>query len=261
MDAQRIRRLLQEVQAGRLSVEAALDRLRQLPFEDLGFARLDHHRPLRKGRPEVVYCPGKTPQQVAAILARLAQENPRVLATRADEGVFRAVREVLPQAEFDPEARCVFYRHPELAGERPRTGIVLLTGGTADQWVAQEARVTAELWGHAVELHPDVGVAALPRLLAVRTALERARVVVVVAGMDAALPSVVGGLVSAPLIAVPTSVGYGASFAGLAALLAMLNACPPGVAVVNIDNGFGAGYLAARINELAWEEQRAGEAG
>ena len=241
-----VRHLLAEVAAGRLDVEAALGRLRRLDIEDLGYARVDHHRTLRTGFPEVIYSPGKTPQQVAAIAQRLVQRDQTALATRAAPEVFAAVREVLPTARYEEVARLVIVegtRPPLLPGR-----VVVATGGTADMPVAEEAALTATLMGSPPERITDVGVAGLHRLLASLDRLREARVIVVAAGMEAALASVVAGLVEVPVVALPTSVGYGANFEGLSALLGMLNSCAPGVATVNIDNGFGAGYLAAQIN-------------
>ncbi len=249
MNTDTARRLLAEVAAGRLDVDAALGRLRRLDIEDLGYARVDHHRALRTGFPEVIYSPGKTPQQVAAIAQRLVRRDQTALATRAAPEVFAAVREVLPDARYAAVPRLVIVegtRPPLLPGR-----VVVATGGTADMPVAEEAAITAELTGCPVDRLYDVGVAGIHRLLAQRHVLDAAAVVIAVAGMEGALPSVVGGLVDKPVIAVPTSVGYGASFGGVAALLAMLNSCAPGVAVVNIDNGFGAGLMAGMINRLA----------
>ncbi len=225
---------------------AGAEALGLMSIEELGFATIDHHRSIRKGFPEVVFCEGKTPLQVATIIARLADANPRVLGTRASVAQYRAARRTVPDLRYDSSARAMYLdREPD----RPRhDGIVVLAAGTSDLPVADEASLAAELMGHRVDRVYDVGVAGLHRLLRKIDVLQRASVVVAVAGMDGALPSVVGGLVAAPVIAVPTSVGYGASFGGIAALLAMLNSCAPGVAVVNIDNGFGAGYLAASIN-------------
>ncbi|MGQ9628354.1 MAG: nickel pincer cofactor biosynthesis protein LarB [Anaerolineae bacterium] len=248
MDVERLRSLLEEVRAGKVEIDEALDALRGLPYEDIGYARLDHHRPLRQGWPEVVFAQGKTPEQIAEIMARLARHNPLVMATRTDEETYRAVAGALPDARYYPQARIIALGEP-----RPAPAdryILVVSAGTADLPVAEEAAVTAELIGNRVERLYDVGVAGVHRLLAHRQKLEKARVIVVVAGMEGALPSVVGGLVGCPVIAVPTSVGYGASFQGLAALLAMLNSCTVGMAVVNIDNGFGAGWLAGIINRI-----------
>jgi len=238
--------LLEKVRGREVSVEEALEQLKRLPYENLDFARLDHHRALRQGFPEVVFCQGKTPEQVACLVDRLVACHDRVLATRATPLVYAAVRTEVAEAVYHEVARLIVVdREPERAKQ---PGVLVVTGGTSDIPVAEEAAITAEVMGNQVERLYDVGVAGLHRLLDQSEALMRARVVVVVAGMEGALASVVGGLVAAPVIAVPTSVGYGASFGGLAALLAMLNSCASGVAVVNIDNGFGAGYLAGMIN-------------
>lgn len=249
MDATQLRQLLAAVADGRTPVDEALQALRRLPYEDLSFALLDTHRSLRAGFPEVIYCPGKTEDQVAAIAARLAAHSPRLLGTRATPAQFEAARRLVPDLRYHEAARALWLdREPE----RPRQpGVVIAAAGTADLPVAEEAALTLDLMGHAAERVYDVGVAGLHRLRPHLATLQAANVVVVVAGMEGALPSVIGGLVAAPVVAVPTSVGYGASFGGLAALLAMLNSCAPGVAVVNIDNGFGAGVLAARINALS----------
>jgi pyridinium-3,5-biscarboxylic acid mononucleotide synthase len=240
--------LLAEVAAGRLTPRAALDRLRHLPFEDLPFARIDHHRSLRQGQPEVVFCEGKTPDQVVAICERLEAVGGSFLGTRANEAVAARLRDRFPGMVWNPLARTVHLPPAEQPARPPSTGTILVvTAGTSDLPVAEEAAVVAEAFGHTVERLVDVGVAGMHRLLAAGEQLQRARVVIVVAGMEGALPSVVGGLVAAPVIAVPTSVGYGASFGGLAALLAMLNSCAAGVTVVNIDNGFGAAAAASRI--------------
>ena len=243
--------LLENVRDGRMAVSDALAALRDLPYQDLGYARLDHHRPLRTGWPEVVLAEGKTAEQTAGIVAALAGRGHPVLVTRAASDVHDAVAAAVPTAQYHELARCIVVpptvheiRQPVAQRE---VGLLVLTGGTADLPVAEEATITAQLMGCQVKRISDVGVAGLHRLLAQRESLQAARVIVVVAGMEAALASVVSGLVSAPVIAVPTSVGYGASFGGMAALLGMLNSCAPGVAVVNIDNGFGAGYLAAQI--------------
>jgi NCAIR mutase (PurE)-related protein len=249
VDERHLKDLLKDVQAGAVSVDAALDKLRVLPYEDLGFARVDHHRALRQGFPEVVYCPGKTPDQVAQIMARLAARNPRVLASRADADTYIAVRAELPGAVYHEHARLIVLNGEPDAEKQP--GVVVISAGTSDIPVAEEAALTAELMGNAVERLYDVGVAGIHRLLDHSHEIQSAHVIVVVAGMEGALASVIGGLASAPVIAVPTSVGYGASFGGLAALLTMLNSCAMGVAVVNIDNGFGAGCLAGMINRLA----------
>lgn len=229
-----------------MAVEDALAQLANLPYEELGFAKIDHHRALRTGFPEVVFGPGKTAEQIALITERLASASDRVLVTKVAPECFDAVRERLPDAEYHPIARAITINR--LRGAPSRPGIMVICGGTSDIPIAEEAAITAELMGNAVERSYDVGVAGVHRLLDHLPRLRQARVVVAVAGMEGALPSVVSGLISVPVIAVPTSVGYGVSFGGLAALLAMLNSCAAGVSVVNIDNGFGAGYLAALIN-------------
>ncbi|HMH14443.1 MAG TPA: nickel pincer cofactor biosynthesis protein LarB [Edaphobacter sp.] len=241
--------LLAEVQRGNLSPEAASTRLANLPFEDLGHARIDHHRALRNGLPEVIYAAGKSPAQTAEIFTRMAVNGTDVLATRADEATAAAVLAAVPAAIHHPQARAITLRQ-SLPAE-PRGHIVVLCAGTSDLPVAEEAAITAELFNSRVTRLYDVGVAGLHRLLAVRDQLTSANAVIVCAGMEGALPSVVGGLVAVPVIAVPTSVGYGASFAGAAALLGMLNSCSPNVTVVNIDNGFGAAYTATLIARMA----------
>jgi len=246
MNPEQLRRLLKDVEAGSIGVEEALDQLRLLPYEDIGFAKLDHHRSLRKGFPEVVLCHGKTVKQVVEIAERLAVSGATVLATKASPEVFAAVQELIPGARFH-ELPGLIVIEGKAAPSNP--GFVLVvTAGTADVAVAEEAAITAEVMGNRVERLYDVGVAGLHRLLDHNRKLFDANVIIAVAGMEGALPSVVSGLVDKPIIAVPTSVGYGASFQGLAALLGMLNTCAPGVAVVNIDNGFGAGYMASLVN-------------
>jgi len=246
MNSERLQELLRGVQDGRVSVEAAVEQLKDLPYEDLGFARLDHHRALRRGFPEVVFCQGKSPEQVAETVASLAKRHDRVLATRASREAYEATQSLVPDATYHEVARAIVVNRA--ADQERRSGILVVTGGTADIPVAEEAALTAELMGNRVDRLYDVGVAGIHRLLDNAQAIRKARVVIVVAGMEGALASAVGGLAAGPVIAVPTSVGYGASFGGLAALLTMLNSCAPGVAVVNIDNGFGAGYLAGLIN-------------
>ena len=248
MDPSALKKLLEQVRDSQLSPEEATTRLRHLPFEDLGFAKIDHHRPLRVGMPEVIYAAGKTPEQVAEIFVRMAERANDVLATRADVEKFSAVKARVPEAEFHPISGCIVLRRGY--EKRGRGVVAVVCAGTSDLPVAEEAAVTAELMGNEVEQLCDVGVAGLHRLLSKYDLLTRARVLIVCAGMEGALPSVVAGLVPAPVICVPTSVGYGASFGGLAALLGMLNSCSPNTAVVNIDNGFGAGYLASIINQL-----------
>jgi len=247
MTRERLEKLLRELQSGRLSVAAALDRLRALPYEDLGFASVDHHRSLRQGFPEVIFCEGKTRAQVVAIARGLLAKGGPLLATRASADVARALRRLDRRAQYHelPRTVTIERKKPSRAGD-----ILIVTAGTADVPVAEEARVTAEVMGSRVDTIYDVGVAGIHRVLGRHERIRRARVLVVVAGMDGVLPSVVGGLVDRPVIAVPTSRGYGASFGGLAALLTMLNSCAAGVGVMNIDNGFGAGVLAHRINIL-----------
>jgi hypothetical protein len=244
--------LLSRLQRGEAAIDAVhaelLDRLRAQPYEDLGFARVDHHRSARKGFPEVVFGEGKTPSQVAAIAGRIVAHGQTLLITRTDAEAFAAVRQTVPDAVFHEQARIIERRAGEIA--RGTGTILVAVAGTSDLPVAEEAAMTAEVMNNPVDRLFDVGVAGLHRLLSARDRLEAARVVIVVAGMEGALPSVVGGLVRAPVIAVPTSVGYGASFGGVAALLGMLNSCAPGVAVVNIDNGFGAACIASQINHL-----------
>ena len=248
MNAESIRKLFDEVRKGKTTPDEAVNRLRHLPFEDLGFAKVDHHRVLRAGMPEIILGEGKTPVQVAGIFYRLAKHGGNVLATRVNEKQFAAVKKKIRGAEYRELARAVvLQKDPTRYGKGM---IAVVSAGTSDIPVAEEAVVTAELMGNDVHHFYDVGVAGIHRLLANREALTKARVVIVCAGMEGALPSVVGGLVGVPVIAVPTSVGYGASFKGMAALLGMLNSCASNVSVVNIDNGFGAGYVASLINRL-----------
>ncbi len=255
LTTQALQELLEQVAGGRLPVSAAMERLAKLPFEQLDFACIDHHRALRCGHPEVIFGQGKTPEQVEQIFARLAESGENVLATRvAPEAADRVLRR-FQRAEYHALARVVALRQRETP---PTAGFVaIVCAGSSDLSVAEEARITAEVMGQSTRALYDVGVAGLHRLLARSDDLRQANVLVVVAGMEGALPSVVGGLVKAPVIAVPTSIGYGASYHGLAALLAMLNSCASGVSVVNIDNGFGAGYQAALINALAEREPTA----
>ena len=246
MNSESLRKLFDDVRKKHLSPDAAVARLRHLPFEDLGFAKVDHHRALRNGMPEVVLGLGKSPKQVADIFASLAKHGGNVLATRASEEHYTAVTEKVPKAEYRALARAIVLKR-----DRKKYGkglIAVVSAGTSDIPVAEEAVVTSEVMGNSVRHIYDVGVAGIHRLLAHRRTLADARVIIVCAGMEGALPSVVGGLVGVPVIAVPTSVGYGASFDGLAALLGMMNSCASNVSVVNIDNGFGAGYVASLIN-------------
>lgn len=248
MNAESIRQLFDQVRQGKITPDDAVMRLRHMPFEDLGFAKVDHHRALRNGMPEVILGEGKTPAQAAGIFSRLAKHGGNVLATRTTEKQFAAVKKKVRGVEYRELARAIVLQKD--ATKYGKGIIAVVSAGTSDIPVAEEAVVTAELMGNEVEHFYDVGVAGIHRLLANREALARARVIIVCAGMEGALPSVVGGLVGVPVIAVPTSVGYGASFKGMAALLGMLNSCASNVSVVNIDNGFGAGYVASLINRL-----------
>jgi pyridinium-3,5-biscarboxylic acid mononucleotide synthase len=251
MTPDQLRHLVDEIRSGAIDPALAhqqlLATLRAQPFEDLGFAKVDHHRSVRQGFPEVILGLGKTPEQIATIAEQIVKRGSPLLITRVDEQTWRLVQPRLSEAEFHPEARAITLRRD---GPPGRGTIALVSAGTSDQPVAEEAAVTAELMGNTVDRIYDVGVAGLHRLLRERTRIETARVVIVVAGMEGALPSVVAGMISTPVIAVPTSVGYGASFGGIAALLGMLNSCANGVSVVNIDNGYGAGCIASMINHL-----------
>jgi hypothetical protein len=249
MNRTELMKLLTQVRAGNLSAAKALERLRHLPYENLGFARTDNHRALRQGFPEVIFCEGKTVGQTKSIAGRILERHGMLLATRASEELFKAIKARAPRATYHPLSRAIVVK--PVRPMEPVGQVLVLSAGTSDIPVAEEAAVTADILGSQVETLYDVGVAGLHRILDNRRALDAAHVLVVVAGMDGVLPSVVGGLVDKPVIAVPTSVGYGASFRGLAALLTMLNSCAAGIAVVNIDNGFGAGVLAHRINALA----------
>jgi len=248
MDDKHLMNLLEQVQSGKLDLDSAMQRLRKLPFDDLGYAKIDYHRCVRQGVPEVVYCQGKTIPQIQGIVKRIARHHSNILASRASCDVYRAIREVVEECRYHDMARMVVInpRETEKIGN-----IAVVSAGTSDIPVAEEAAVTAETLGNKVNRIYDVGVAGIHRLLDCCDDLFQANVVVVVAGMEGALASVVGGLVSSPVIGVPTSVGYGASFGGIAALLSMLNSCASGVSVVNIDNGFGAGYQASLINAVA----------
>lgn len=245
MDAQRLYGLLDDFSSGRLTADEVVAQVSAPSFEDIGFAKVDHHRAIRKGFPEVVFGLGKTPDQVGMLAAKLLERSDRLLVTKTTLEAYRAVCEAAPDAVFDEMSRTITVNRND--GREPMPGVVVASAGTSDLPVAAEAAITAEIMGCRVERVVDVGVAGIHRLFAAMPTIAQAEVVVVVAGMEGALASVVGGLVRAPVIAVPTSVGYGSSFDGLAALLAMLNSCAPGVSVVNIDNGFGAGYMAAMI--------------
>lgn len=254
-----LKELLAQVKAGGLSPDDALARLRSLPFSDLGFAKVDHHRELRQGFAEVVFCEGKTPEQVEGITRALLEKNKgNVLLTRAGTDIFQVVRGLDGRAAYHPEANAITILREDV---EPYGLVSVVSAGTADMPVAEEAGVTASIMGSRVEKFYDVGVAGAHRLFSFKESFERSSAIVVVAGMEGALASLVGGIVSCPVIAVPTSVGYGASFGGLAALLAMMNSCAAGVSVVNIDNGFGAGYLAGLINRMVFAGPGSGSRG
>jgi pyridinium-3,5-biscarboxylic acid mononucleotide synthase len=280
MNAESLRELLDAVRQGRTSIEDAIGRLRDLPYEDLGYARLDHHRALRTGYPEAVFCQGKTPAQVAEIIQKLSGRHPRVIGTRASEDAARATIAAVPGARYHPLPRMIVVdraaeadplgdRAAELApasakekgGQSDPPFIVVCSGGTSDLPVAEEAALTAEILGTRVVRLWDVGVAGIHRLIEHRGVIAEARAIVAVAGMEGALPGIVAGLAACPVIAVPTSIGYGANLGGLAALLTMVNSCAPGVAVVNIDNGFGAGYTAHMIARVATSRSPVSPAG
>lgn len=251
MNENDIRELLEAFKSGDATADHVVDRLKSLPYENLGYARLDHHRQLRRGYPEVIFCAGKTTEQVVDIVKRLVAGKSTVLATRAGAELYNAVRKQTPEAEYHPEARIITVVHEPLPVKPKKVAVV--TGGTSDIPVAEEAAVTLEVMGNRVERIYDAGVAGIHRILDCRESLQSAGCIVVVAGMEGALASVVGGMVACPVIGVPTSIGYGAAFGGVAALLGMLNSCSPGLGIVNIDNGFGAGYLASVINDAASE--------
>ncbi|MDM8555903.1 nickel pincer cofactor biosynthesis protein LarB [Desulfococcaceae bacterium HSG7] len=246
MDNKHLKELLEQVKSGRIDTDAALHKLKKLPYENLGYARIDHHRCMRNGVPEVIYCEGKTIPQIQGIVEKLSQYNENILATRANPDVYAGIRDVI--------ADCVYHEMARIVVVKPRSvnqvgNLAVVCAGTSDMPVGEEAAITAEVLGNNVNRIYDVGVAGLHRLLGVCDDLFKAHVAIVIAGMEGALASVVGGLVSCPVIGVPTSVGYGASFGGIAALLSMLNSCASGVSVVNIDNGFGAGFQASLINK------------
>jgi pyridinium-3,5-biscarboxylic acid mononucleotide synthase len=248
MTPEEIKKILQEVKDGTSSVDSAMNMLRDLPFEDVGFAKIDHHRELRTGYPEVIFCAGKTIDQVTKIIGMMFSKGNNILATRATPDVYKNVVALYPEAVYNEAARTIVLNRKEI--KISDTYISIITAGTADIPVAEEAAVTAEVFGNRVERIFDVGVAGIHRLYQRLDLIRGGKVIVAVAGMEGALPSVVGGLVNKPIIAVPTSVGYGANFHGLSALLTMLNSCSAGISVVNIDNGFGAGYMASMINKL-----------
>lgn len=249
MDEQEFLQLLNAFRDGQVSAEAIVEKLKNLPYEDMDFAKIDHHRNLRQGFPEVVFCEGKTPKQAAAIILRLLDDGVNVLATRASKAVYAEVQKSAGDAVYREDSRTICVVRQPIPKDDKRF-ILVMTAGTSDIPVAEEAAVTAEMMGNAVVRCYDVGVAGIHRLFAQKKLIDGANVIVVAAGMDGALPSVVGGLTDKPVIAVPTSIGYGANFAGLSALLSMLNSCSAGVGVVNIDNGFGAGRLAGVINQM-----------
>ncbi len=252
MDKEYLMKLLEDVAGGNTSPEDAAEILKDLPFEDLGFANIDHHRKLRTGYPEAVFCQGKKPQHIAEIMKGLADKNANVIGTRATAVDYEAVKAVLPDAEYFEDARIIALLRDTLP--HTKGTIAVVTAGTADIPVAEEAAVTAEALGNRVDRIYDVGVAGIHRLFAKLDRIREAKVVIVVAGMEGALASVVGGLVESPVIAVPTSIGYGANLGGISALLSMLNSCANGVGIVNIDNGFGAAYLASNINRMGETE-------
>ncbi|MBP1763200.1 MAG: larB [Firmicutes bacterium] len=241
--------ILQLFRDNKLTLDEALKQLKPVPYEELGFAKIDHHRVIRQGFPEVIFCQGKTVQQVVEIVTCLSRFPHNILATRANKEMYEAVREILPEAEYSEDAKLILVRREALTVDQDRF-ILVMTAGTSDIPVAEEAALTAEIMGNQVKRVYDVGVAGIHRLLAQHELLQTANVLIVTAGMEGALASVVGGMVAKPVIAVPTSIGYGANFGGLSALLSMLNSCAAGVAVVNIDNGFGAGRLASIINHM-----------
>ncbi|MFC2116827.1 nickel pincer cofactor biosynthesis protein LarB [Bacteroidota bacterium] len=243
-----IKKLLENLSSGKISTEQALDQLSDLPFKDLGHTKVDNHRELRTGYPEVIFCEGKTPDQVRSIIEYMSTQKVNILGTRASREVYEAVKKSVPAVEYNELGRTITLKQGET--ELTKTSIAVLTAGTSDMPVAEEAAVTAELFGNRVIRFFDVGVAGIHRLYNNMDEIKKARVIIVIAGMEGALPSIVGGLVDKPIIAVPTSIGYGASFNGLAALLGMLTSCASGVSVVNIDNGFGAAYMASMINKI-----------
>ena len=244
-----LKKILEDVKNNELDIDSALEILKDLPYEDLGYAHIDHHRSIRNGYPEVIYCKGKSDEHILGIIDRMNKKNTNILGTRCRKETFEKIIKIYPNAEYEELSQILKIKNEEIK-EQGKGKILIVTGGTSDIPVADEAYFTAEFFGNKVERLYVVGVAGIHRLLSNRNIIEEARVIVAVAGMEGALPSVVGGLVDVPVIAVPTSVGYGANFDGLAPLLAMLNSCASGISVVNIDNGFGAGYLASIINKL-----------
>lgn len=244
-----LKKILEDVKNNNLDIDDALKKLKDLPYEDLGYAHIDHHRNLRNGFPEVIYCKGKSDEHILGIIERMNKKSTNILGTRCRKETFDKIAKIYPNAEYEEVSQILKIKNEEIK-EQGKGKILIITGGTSDIPVADEAYYTAKFFGNEVERLYDVGVAGIHRLLSHRNIIEEARVIVAVAGMEGALASVVGGLVDVPVIAVPTSVGYGANFDGLAPLLAMLNSCASGISVVNIDNGFGAGYLASTINKL-----------
>ena len=244
-----LKKILEDVKNNNLDIDDALKKLKDLPYEDLGYAHIDHHRNLRNGFPEVIYCKGKSDEHILGIIERMNKKSTNIIGTRCRKETFDKISKIYPNAEYEEVSQILKIKNEEIK-EQGKGKILIITGGTSDIPVADEAYYTAKFFGNEVERLYDVGVAGIHRLLSPRNIIEEARVIVAVAGMEGALASVVGGLVDVPVIAVPTSVGYGANFDGLAPLLAMLNSCASGISVVNIDNGFGAGYLASTINKL-----------
>lgn len=244
-----LKKILEDVKNNELDIDSALEILKDLPYEDLGYAHIDHHRSIRNGYPEVIYCKGKSDEHILGIIDNMNRKNTNILGTRCRKETFEKIINIYPNAEYEEDSQILKIKNEKIKLQG-KGKILIITGGTSDIPVADEAYYTAEFFGNEVERLYDVGVAGIHRLLSYRDIIDESRVIVVVAGMEGALPSVVGGLVDAPVIAVPTSVGYGANFDGLAPLLAMLNSCASGISVVNIDNGFGAGYLASIINKL-----------
>ena len=244
-----LKKILEDVKNNELDIDSALEILKDLPYEDLGYAHIDHHRSIRNGYPEVIYCKGKSDEHILGIIDKMNRKNTNILGTRCRKETFEKIINIYPNAEYEEDSQILKIKNEKIKLQG-KGKILIITGGTSDIPVADEAYYTAEFFGNEVERLYDVGVAGIHRLLSNRNIIEEARVIVAVAGMEGALPSVVGGLVDVPVIAVPTSVGYGANFDGLAPLLAMLNSCASGISVVNIDNGFGAGYLASIINKL-----------
>ena len=244
-----LRDLLENIKDNKLSIDDALEKLKNLPYEDIGYANIDHHREIRTGYPEVIYCEGKSDEHILGIIERMMEKGSNILGTRCRKETFEKIKEIYPNCEYEELSKVLKIQNHEIINIG-KGKIVVVSGGTSDIPVADEAYHTAKFLGNDVERVYDVGVAGIHRLLNKKHILQSARVLIVVAGMEGALPSVVGGLVDVPVIAVPTSVGYGANFGGVSALLTMLNSCASGISVVNIDNGFGAGYLAATINKL-----------